>query len=327
MTSLRRLRFSFDDLPPEVDDRARLALWHDHLSRMFAVDSAFLAGQRMAIDVEFAQAEFVKMIRVSSTLADVTRTRRHVASDPLDDLCLTFNVGRAGWLVRQCGREVTAGRAAAVLHANAEPFDNRTNAGTEWLGVGLERRKLAEFIAHPEDLVARPLDCGAPAMRHLGRYLRLIMAPDGIAEDAALNEHVGATLVDLVALALGARRDAAELARLRGRRAALLRAIVAEIKTGFADAAFSVGSVAGKLGLSPRTVQDLLHESGRTFSERVMELRLQHARSMLANPVHHSLSVIEIALACGFNDVSHFNRCFRRRFGDTPTSYRGNGAR
>jgi AraC-like DNA-binding protein len=37
--------------------------------------------------------------------------------------------------------------------------------------------------------------------------------------------------------------------------------------------------------------------------------------------------VIEIAHACGFNEVSYFNRCFRRRFGDTPTQYRSNGAR
>jgi len=325
--TLPRLRFSLNDLPPEADDRARLALWHDHLSRMFAVDSSFLAGQRMMVDVEFAQAESVKVIRVSSTLGDVTRTTRHVASDPLDDLCLTFNVGRPAWLVRQRGREATAGRAAAVLHANAEPFDYRAKAGTEWLGVGVERAKLAEFIAHPEDLVARPLDCDSLAMRHLGRYLRLIMGPDGIGHDASLSERIGTTLIDLVALALGAKRDAAELARLRGRRAALLREIVAEIRAGFADEAFSAARVARKLGVSPRTVQDLLHGSGASFSERVIELRLQRARTMLASPRYDSLKVIEIAHACGFNEVSYFNRCFRRRFGDTPTQYRSNGAR
>lgn len=29
------------------------------------------------------------------------------------------------------------------------------------------------------------------------------------------------------------------------------------------------------------------------------------------------------AIACGFNDLSYFNRCFRRRFGLTPTAARG----
>ena len=31
----------------------------------------------------------------------------------------------------------------------------------------------------------------------------------------------------------------------------------------------------------------------------------------------------DIALACGFDELSYFNRCFRRRFGASPTQYRG----
>jgi AraC-like DNA-binding protein len=46
---------------------------------------------------------------------------------------------------------------------------------------------------------------------------------------------------------------------------------------------------------------------------------------MLAAALHDRLRVIEIAHACGFNDVSYFNRCFRRRFGASPMQYRGGG--
>ena len=34
------------------------------------------------------------------------------------------------------------------------------------------------------------------------------------------------------------------------------------------------------------------------------------------------LAIIDIAFAAGFGDVSHFNRMFRRRFGDTPSDVR-----
>jgi AraC-like DNA-binding protein len=34
-------------------------------------------------------------------------------------------------------------------------------------------------------------------------------------------------------------------------------------------------------------------------------------------------AVSDVAFACGFNDLSYFNRCFRRRFGLTPTAARG----
>jgi AraC-like DNA-binding protein len=33
--------------------------------------------------------------------------------------------------------------------------------------------------------------------------------------------------------------------------------------------------------------------------------------------------VSDLAAACGFNEVSYFDRCFRRRFGASPTQYRG----
>ena len=44
---------------------------------------------------------------------------------------------------------------------------------------------------------------------------------------------------------------------------------------------------------------------------------------MLADRCHDGMKVSDIALACGFNEVSYFNRCFRRRFGASPTQYRG----
>jgi transcriptional regulator GlxA family with amidase domain len=49
------------------------------------------------------------------------------------------------------------------------------------------------------------------------------------------------------------------------------------------------------------------------------ELRLQKARGLLADPRHDLLKVSDIALACGFNEVSYFNR----RFGASPTQHRG----
>lgn len=110
---------------------------------------------------------------------------------------------------------------------------------------------------------------------------------------------------------------------MRGLRAARLQSILTEIKRGFADPGFSAVTAARRLGLSPRYIQALLHETGRSFSDRVVELRLKKARTMLASPGFARMQVSQIAYACGFNQVGYFNRCFRRRFGMTPTAARG----
>jgi AraC-like DNA-binding protein len=124
-------------------------------------------------------------------------------------------------------------------------------------------------------------------------------------------------------LALGAGGDAAETARGRGLRVARTREILVEIGARFSDPAFSARVVALKFGLSPRYVQELVQETGSSFTERMLELRLQSARAMLAERRNDRMRIGDIALSCGFNEVSYFNRCFRRRFGCSPTQYRG----
>jgi transcriptional regulator GlxA family with amidase domain len=196
-----------------------------------------------------------------------------------------------------------------------------------WFAVNVSHRKLTELVAGADELIGLPLRSDSEALRHLSRYLDIVIGRHGIGNDPALIERVSATILDLVVLSLGAAGDAGEVARLRGLRAARLQAILAAIRVGFADPAFSSQTVANGLGLSRRYVNDLLYQAGASFAERVMELRLQKARAMLSDRRNDRLKVSEIALACGFNEVSYFNRCFRARFGASPTQFRGANGR
>jgi AraC-like DNA-binding protein len=189
--------------------------------------------------------------------------------------------------------------------------------------VTIARDRLLQLVPRADDLMARPFDPGRPALRHLKRYVESVLDPNDTGNDPALDHHIGTTLLDLLALTLGAGRDAAEVAGLRGLRAARLREILAEIRANFANPAFSPQHLARKLALSPRYVQALLHETGASFTERVLELRLQKARTMLMSHQNGRLKVSAIAYACGFNEISYFNQTFRRRFGAPPTQFRG----
>ena len=60
-------------------------------------------------------------------------------------------------------------------------------------------------------------------------------------------------------------------------------------------------------------------EMGISFSEYCMELRLQKAERMLLSRRER---IIDIALECGFNNVSYFNRSFQKKYGISPTKYR-----
>jgi transcriptional regulator GlxA family with amidase domain len=53
-----------------------------------------------------------------------------------------------------------------------------------------------------------------------------------------------------------------------------------------------------------------------------LDKRLDRAVDLLRDPRHAGKKIVDIAFATGFTDVSHFNRSFRRRFGDTPSGVR-----
>jgi transcriptional regulator GlxA family with amidase domain len=51
-----------------------------------------------------------------------------------------------------------------------------------------------------------------------------------------------------------------------------------------------------------------------------MELRLAKARNLL---MQTDMSVINVALACGFTSPSHFSKCYRALYKTTPYRERG----
>jgi transcriptional regulator GlxA family with amidase domain len=132
---------------------------------------------------------------------------------------------------------------------------------------------------------------------------------------------IAAHLLDLVTIGLDACSDRAVAAQRGGLRAVRLKAVLMILEQGFAEPDFSAQKLAAASGLSERCVNELLFDAGASFSVRLNELRLRKAADLLARGGNHRIS--EIAFACGFNDLSYFNRCFRRRFGLTPTAARG----
>jgi AraC-like DNA-binding protein len=251
------------------------------------------------------------------------RTAQQIAADPRGNgFFLTFNRGDLPLTIRQVGREHSFRGGSPSLSSTCESGEHLARTANSFQGLFIPRARLAELVANVDDMLLTPIDADAEAVRHLRRYIEMLLQPDGIGEDPVVNEHILTTLLDLAAITLGAARDAGELARMRGLRAARLRAIVAAIKAGFIDPAFSSQDVAAALGFTRRYVNDLLYQTGTTFAERVLELRLQKARTMLGRAGHDALKVSDIAFACGFNDVSYFNRTFRRRFGATPSELR-----
>lgn len=81
-------------------------------------------------------------------------------------------------------------------------------------------------------------------------------------------------------------------------------------------------SLAAIAGMSPSGFSRFfkLH-TGRTLSEYIIDIRLGHASRLLVDTM---MNVSEICFECGFNNLSNFNRIFRKRKGCSPSAFRDN---
>ena len=82
----------------------------------------------------------------------------------------------------------------------------------------------------------------------------------------------------------------------------------------------NVAELAQRLNISQRLLEIKARKViGRTICDEIQRIRLDRARTMLGNT---KKTVSEIASACGFYDLSHFGRTFRKAFHITPKSFR-----
>jgi AraC-like DNA-binding protein len=186
--------------------------------------------------------------------------------------------------------------------------------------VIVEAAALKSLVAHPEDLSGRSLRPG-PALNLLKGYLRWLASfKNPLSSELAST--IGVHLLDLLAATLEPTAEAANIVTERGIKAARLQAILAEVARRFDEPDFNLDDVAAALGISRRYVQKLLEGTEKSFTEHLAECRLERAFAMLSDPHHLHSAITDVAFGVGFGDLSHFNRAFRRRFGETPSGVR-----
>ena len=227
-------------------------------------------------------------------------------------------------LPSQVGREFRMDAGAAVLLSCGDVGAKDYPVPTEFLTLRIPRRLLNGMAAKPEDALARPIPANTEALRLLVDYIQPTLKSRQLASPE-LRRLFAAHIGDLVALAVGATRDGANIAYGRGMRAARLQAVKAFITRNIRRPDLSARAVAVHLGVTPRYVHVLFETEGLSCDKFVIERRLERAYEMLFDSQHSDRTITTIAFTAGFSDLSHFNRAFRRRFGMTPSEVRHAG--
>jgi AraC-like DNA-binding protein len=309
------MRFSSAQLP----ERDRVPFFCDFIARKIGrLEIDPFSECPFHVDMASRRLTGLEIVTMRRSPLRLSRTKELVSDG---DNRLVLQVDDSEFVVSRSGREVAVGAAdAAFCSASDVATINLTRPGGRTTVLLLRNEALAPLLRGGESCIGRTVPASTPALRLLRNYLKLL--DDGESGATPELEHLTVQhICDLVALTVGATRDAAHVAKDRGVRAAHLRAIKKDILARL-DGALSIDSVAAHRRLSPRYVQRLFEDEGTTFTEFVNEQRLHHARRLLTGPASCQGPISEIAYDVGFSNLSYFNRLFRRRFGMSPTDAR-----
>jgi len=312
-------RFSTDS----YREHERVAAWREAFGRtLLNIDVAPENTEGFRASATMCRVGSLGMMRASTSAVRQWNTRNLITND--DVSFGTIMNGR--WHGTQLGRDAELSAGDGLLLSNGDVGALTLPDECRFLTFVLPIAALAPLVPDIGALFSRPVPASNPALRMLQRYLEFAYEDQSEIATPELQTVFADHVCDLLAISLGATRDAAELAKIRGIPAARLRAMKDDIRKLYRQPDLSVQVIAERHGVSVRYVQKVFEESGCTFTRYVTEQRLAAAYKTLCRRASDHVPIGTFAYVCGFTDVSHFNRIFRQRFGHTPSEIRNEPA-
>jgi AraC-like DNA-binding protein len=319
-TAPAKIRFVTDTLP----ERDRFPMFCEEVVRRYTgldLKTQDQRGFRAALELRRVGA--IDIGRIATSPVKSARTTSLVR-DGDDGLLVTLlDRGRVSQTQRDADQALEPGEG--LISDCGYPGELNIVADSEFWNLKIPRRLIAKLFSRPMRFAGAKLDKDIAARRLLLGYIREAFNLD-VHTSARATQLYEQHIVDLIALALGAEGEVRAAAEDRGVRSVRLSAILKEIARRSADPALNAVAIARRLGITPRYVHFLLEETGRSFTHHVLERRLEKAAELLRDPRRQSCRISAIAGEVGFNDLSNFNRTFRRRYGVAPSDVRNAAA-
>lgn len=315
-TGFQPLHFSTGGLPPED----RVAIWREVFGReVLRLDIEPLPGVPFYFDLKVYALPELTLMSLAAGGERKRRTRELIA-DGNDAIGLAVNLS-GPLAVSARGQDMMLGAGDAILTSSAElGIFTRPSLGRA-IGFFIPRAALAALVPRVEDMFWRAIPCGTAVLSLLSSHISALVDDPSLAMPEV--QHLAVThIYDLLALTLGATRNAAAVAMGRGARAARLSALKADIDKNIASRDLTIDAVAARHRITPRYIQRLFADEDTSFRDFVLARRLVRAHRLLRDSRYADGTIGIVAYAAGFGDLSYFNRVFRRVYGVTPSDVR-----
>lgn len=292
------------------------AIFSDAMHRLFAVDLA-VEQPDVSSFTSHITAYSGRKLHIAALRFSPHITKSQHFFRPTRWLVTLQREGTA--FVMQDGRSSEVKAGDLFLIDPSRPFSIRTDH-IYTQSIYLEPDALRRSIPEADTLTATAVSCNDGAAHLFAAFVdQMFSCASTLDEHQA--DHLAGALPHVLSAALShtVRKIGTAPSRLR----ALHRQRVMDyLRDNLRNSTLEAHSVAEAVGLSTRYLYELFAGDGESLMKSVWSQRLEHCRSDLASPALAARSIGEIAYYWGFNDVAHFSRSFKKRFGIAPREFR-----
>jgi AraC-like DNA-binding protein len=309
------LVFTTHDVPPAQRHRA----WQEALCALYVrVDSHCDAVDDYRGFVK--ESSFGTVTITDCLIAPQRIDRRQSHLSLVDKDCFYVALTQKGHqVVEQRGQRLAYGPGSATIFSASEPYTLRNHDPHRAFYLEIPRAALTERWRPSHPTVTASVNTTYGVGRILAAMCSsMVLEADTLSE--VTRAQLGERLIDVLALALDGPNG--QMSDFDGSiKSERMRQIKNYIEANLGDPLLNPERVAAACEMSVRSLHYLFKGIDRSVSDYIRERRLQRCFEALQMPAEHR-TVTEIALAAGFNSMSHFSSAFRRRFGVTPSDAR-----
>jgi AraC-like DNA-binding protein len=304
----------------DVPMRQSVAYWQDWVCEAFVnMDCAVADPSAFAGNICSWQFSSLYLTTMVADRMRLLRSPARIAKAREDCLLVALEARTESMLV-QDGREGLLRIGDFALVDSTRPYTVLFQEGFEHRVLRFPRRGLLQRIGTVDALTGVTISGSNGAGRLASTFLQLL-ATEIDALDAASRDRVAETMLDLLAVALANAKAGLPVSESATRTALFVRARN-YVESGLSDPNLARAGVAAALGVSVRYLSTIFSANGLTVDDYIWERRLQKCRAALADRSQLGRSILSIAFGWGFNDMSHFSRAFKSRFGFSPRAFR-----
>jgi AraC-like DNA-binding protein len=302
-----------------VAARDRAAYWIDMICDVFVQLDCTNTAERFHGEITDQTLGPLRLSRVDSNKQLVLRSPRQINKSCDDYFLVSLQLAGHG-RVLQDGRAALLGPGDFALYDSTRRYTLAFDDEFTQLVLKTPRALLTDRLARAETCTALAINGSAGMGRVAAELLRAVTR-----EAATLLPHeverMAHTLIDVFAATFG-QSPIQQPVSPGSHRAAQLLCVKMYIEDHLRDPELSPEHIARAHGISTRYLSKLFETGGTSVARFIWEQRLARIERDLGDATLTGRSISEIAFGWGFNDMSHFSRAFRARFGDCPRGYR-----